>query len=56
MVIEAAVQLLKHSKRERLIAILAQRVKDGDYPCDEERRLDEIALAIARAVEEELSP
>ena len=55
VVIETAVQILKHRKRERLAAILAQRIENGDYPCDEERQLDQIALAIARAVEEELN-
>jgi hypothetical protein len=55
-VIEKAVDILRHRRRDRLLAILEERLARGDYPADqeEERDLDRIAWAIARAVDEQL--
>jgi hypothetical protein len=55
-VIESAVDLLRHHRRGRVLEILEQRIAREDYPqgLEEERDLDRIALAIARAVEREL--
>ena len=55
-VIEKAVDLLRHRRRDRLLAILEERIARGDYPegQEEERDLDRIARAIARAVDEQL--
>lgn len=53
-VIATAVDLLRHRQRERVIAILAERLAHGDYPDPVEADLDRIALAIARAVDEQL--
>ncbi len=55
-VIQKAVDLLRHRRRDRLLAILEERIARGDYPPDqeEERDLDRVARAIARAVDEQL--
>jgi hypothetical protein len=38
-----------------VLQILADRLAAGDYPDDQERDLDEIAYALARAVDEHLA-
>ena len=50
----AAVELLRHRKRKRLLEILRDRLDRGDYPDEHEQSLDEIAYALARAVDERL--
>jgi len=54
-VLGAAVDILKHRQRARLLAILRDRLEAGDYADERERRLDEIVLAIACAIDEKLS-
>jgi hypothetical protein len=53
-VLRAAVDILRHSKREKLLAILGNRLEAGDYPEQRERELDEVVLAIASAINEKL--
>lgn len=55
-VIDAAVDLLRHHKRERLLKILEDRLERDDYPRERERErdLDRVALALARAIDEQL--
>ena len=53
-VLATALELLRHKQRDRLLQILADRLAAGDYPDDRERDLDEIACALARAVDEQL--
>lgn len=55
-VIAAAVDLLRHRNRERVLRILEERLAQGDYPegQEEEQDLDRIALAIARTIDEKL--
>jgi hypothetical protein len=54
-VLDAAVDILRHRQRARLLAILRDRLEAGDYPDERERRLDEIVLALACAIDEKLS-
>ena len=54
-VLSTALELLRHKRRDRLLQILADRLAAGDYPDDRERDLDEIAYALARAVDEQLA-
>lgn len=53
-VLRTAADMLVHRDRERLLAILAERIAAGDYPDEHERDLDRIAHALARAVAEQL--
>lgn len=53
-VIEVAVDLLRHTQSERLLAVLADRLERADYPDEVEQDLDAIAYAVARTVHEEL--
>lgn len=53
-VVQTAVDLLRHRSPERVIAIVEQRLRDDDYDAPAERELDEVALAIARAIRAEL--
>jgi len=53
-VIRIAVDVLRHKKRERLLEILRDRLEREDYPDTREQSLDEIAYALARAVDERL--
>jgi len=54
-VLTTALELLRHRRRDRLLQILADRLAAGDYPDERERDLDEIAHALARAVDEQLA-
>ena len=54
-VLSTALELLRHKRRDRVLQILADRLAAGDYPDDQERDLDEIAYALARAVDEHLA-
>ena len=53
-VLASAVDILRHRKRDRLLEILRQRLEAGDYLDERERRLDEIVLALATAIDEKL--
>lgn len=53
-VVRTVVELLRHRKRKRLLEILRDRLDRGDYPDEHEQSLDEIAYALARAVDERL--
>ena len=53
-VVATACDLLRHQSPDRVLAVLSDRLERNDYPDDEERDLDEIALAVARAIREEL--
>jgi hypothetical protein len=53
-VVETALDLLRHRSSERVLELLAERLERGDYEDGEERDLDEIALAVARAIRDEL--
>jgi hypothetical protein len=53
-VIRTALDVLRHRRRGRLLEILRERLDRGDYPDDHEASLDEIAHALARAVDGKL--
>lgn len=54
-VVEAAVDLLRHKQRDRLLVILEERIASGEYESEHERDLDEIAHSVARAIDDELA-
>ena len=54
-VVNTAVDLLRHRKRDRLLRILGERISHGRYEDAHERDLDEVAWSIAKVVDEELS-
>jgi hypothetical protein len=53
-VVDAAVDLLRHRDRRRLMKILEDRIRQGDYPGEHEQDLDRVALALARAIDAQL--
>ena len=53
-VVRATVDILRHKRRDRLLAILEERLDRGDYDDEAERSLDEIVLALASAIDERL--
>ncbi|MBW2524401.1 MAG: hypothetical protein JRI23_09510 [Deltaproteobacteria bacterium] len=53
-IVRTAVDLLRHRSPERVLTILADRLAQDDYDSPAERELDEVALAIARAIHREL--
>ena len=55
-VISSVVDILRHRKRERLVSILEERLSSGDYDDDKERDLDQVVLALAKVVNEQLDP
>jgi hypothetical protein len=55
-VISTAVDLLRHKRRDKLMALLEERIDRGDYPPgSSEEKLDRIALTIARTIDEQLT-
>lgn len=52
--IRTAVRILGHPERERLLAVLARRIRTNAYSNQRERETDRMAFAIARSVVDQL--
>lgn len=55
-VVSSVVDILRHRKRDKLLEILRERLQMGDYEDGEEQELDQVVLALARAIDEQLEP
>ncbi len=53
--IRTAVRILGHPERDRLLVVLAQRIRSNEYANARERETDRMAFAIARSVIAQLS-
>ena len=53
-VISTVVDLLRHRNRQRLLRILEQRLRRGDYPDAHEEDLDRVAHALAQTIDDGL--
>jgi|GEM_PF-773696 hypothetical protein len=52
--IQAAVELLRHPKRDHLLDILSERLAHGDYQDPGEAAIDRIVMSIAKTIDEDL--
>jgi hypothetical protein len=55
-VVKTAAELLRHKHSSRLLDIVRQRLRDGDYPDERERDLDAVVLAVADTIQLQLRP
>ncbi len=55
-VVSSVVDILRHRKREKLLEILRERLEHSDYDDAVEKDLDQVVLALARAIDEQLTP
>lgn len=53
-IVDTAVDILRHRKRRRLLDILGERLRKDDYDDPKERGLDEVAYAVAKAIDDDL--
>ena len=54
LAIRTAVSILSHPERDRLLDVLARRLRSNAYANERERETDRIAFAIARSVLDQL--
>ena len=55
LAIRTAVRILGHPERDRLLNVLARRIRSNSYNDDRERETDRITFAIARSVVDQLA-
>ncbi|HNT00359.1 MAG TPA: hypothetical protein PLJ27_23490 [Polyangiaceae bacterium] len=54
-VIQAAVEILRHPNRDRLLRIVVDRLEADRYQNEHERELDRVVYALSRTIHDDLS-